>query len=93
MSANFFLFYISGPQGMLRLLLLAMLSDAGDEGVIVVRCGDTERADPADAAFNIARFVARIEYLFVQGHCVNCGYTKVMLEFLKHPIIYTVKGQ
>ncbi len=78
---------------MLHVLLLAMLADAGDESIIMVRSWDTERADLAETAFNLARFIARIEFLFVQGQCVKCGYTKVMLEFLKKPIVYTVRGQ
>ncbi|MCP4240527.1 MAG: hypothetical protein GY772_08180 [bacterium] len=92
LAANFFLLYISGRDGLLRHLLLSMLADAGDESIIVVRSVDTERANPAELAFDIARFVHNIQYLFLEGNCTKHGYTKVMLEFLRTPMIYTVNG-
>jgi hypothetical protein len=92
LRSNYYLLYISGRDGMLRLLLLAMLADAGDEGIIVIRSVDTERANPSEIACDIATFVARIQYLFMEGHCVEHGYTNIMLGFLKRGIIYTVNG-
>lgn len=42
LCADYFLLYISGKEGMRRLLLLAMLTDAGDESAMVLRAHDKE---------------------------------------------------
>ena len=42
LCAEYFLLYISGKEGMQRLLLLAMLTDAGDESAMVLRAQDKE---------------------------------------------------
>lgn len=42
LCAEYFLLYISGKDGMHRLLLLAMLTDAGDESAMVLRAQDKD---------------------------------------------------
>eukprot|EP00974_Lingulodinium_polyedra_P029364 2827646-Lingulodinium_polyedra.AAC.1 len=51
--AEYVILYISGPENIRRLLLLAMLADAGDESAMVLRAQDKELSNPADTAFRI----------------------------------------
>ena len=90
--ANYYLLFISGSEGIKRLLLLAMLADAGDESAMVLRAADKTHSDPADTAFMIESYVRRIQTLFLEGSCLRTGYTQVMMESLKKPIVYVVRG-
>ena len=90
--AEYYILYVSGSEGARRLLLLAMLADAGDESAMVLRAQDKELSNPADTAFWIAAYVRRIQVLFLEGACVRTGFTAVMLQTLKKPIVYTVRG-
>ena len=92
LAAGFFLYYIAGEQGMEVCVLLAMLSDAGDESIQVVRPVDTERESASKLSYIVATFLRNISHLFFDGHCVSQGYTKHMLDTLKTPLVYTVKG-
>ena len=90
--AKYFLLYCSGKEGMRRLLVLAMLADAGDESAMIVRAHDKQHTDPADTAFWIASYIRRVQTLFLEDGCLQTGYTKVMLDRLKDPLVYTVMG-
>ena len=90
--AEYFLFFVSGPQGIKRLLMLGMLADAGDESLLIVRAHDKKKADPAETAFWIASYVRRIQTLFLESECLKLGYTKVMMDTLKTPLVYVVRG-
>ena len=90
--ANYYLLFISGSEGIKRLLLMAMLADAGDESAMVLRAADQTHSDPANAAFWIASYSRRIQILFLEGACLRTGYTKVMLETLRKPMVYVVNG-
>jgi hypothetical protein len=55
---------------------LAMMADAGDETIMLVRLCDCEDFDPATTTHEIAQFRKRIVYLFQQGGCLRTeGYT------------------
>ena len=89
--AEYFLLFCSGPQGIRRLLMLGMLADAADESMLVLRAQDKAMADPADTAFWIASYIRRIQTLFLDGECVNLGFTRVMMNALKEPQVYVVR--
>ena len=68
-----------------KLLLLALLADAGDEATQHLRFFDTERYDASEVARQCAQFQARIDSLFLQGRVLRSGYTRVMLDRLRAP--------
>lgn len=86
--ANVFLRWVD----MSKALLLAMLADAGDEAIQLVRVFDDERADACEIAHVCSQFVRNIKYLFCDAGCVTCGYTKFMLDLLKKPMVYSLQG-
>ena len=57
-----------------RLVILAMLADAGDESLLLLRTVDKELANIQDRAFNVKTFLIRIEYLFIHGNATKHGY-------------------
>ena len=75
-----------------RLVVFGMLGDAGDEAGQFIRFWDTTGYDTADIGVECARFVHHIDWLFVQGHCVNHGFTKYMLDFLSEPRVLPLRG-
>jgi hypothetical protein len=62
-----------------HIVQMGMLADAGDEGMMFTRFCDSETMDPAMLSFEIRKFLHRIRILFIDGHAVHLGYTKVML--------------
>ena len=57
---------------------LAMMADAGDETIMLVRLCDCEDFDPATTTHEIAQFRKRIVYLFQHGGCLRTeGYTRL----------------
>jgi hypothetical protein len=92
LCADYFLLYISGTLGIRRCLMLSMLAEAGDEGMLPVRKSDKEMPDPSDVAFTLDTFVRHVQYLFLEGNCVKHGYVKHMIKRLCRPIVFTVKG-
>ena len=64
----------------------AMMADAADEVIMLVRICDTELADTADLPAEVATFLERVRFLFgTDGGCTQAtGYTKYALEVLKH---------
>ncbi len=73
-----------------RVLQMAMLADAADECMMLLRFFDTEDADPALTSARVSEFMWRIMHLFGEncgGHCLNHeGYTKYTLELLQHVV-------
>ena len=70
----------------------AMMADAADEGVLVVRYHDQEEYDTADSPAQVAHAVDRLVYLFVQRGCLEvAGCTRFALQLLANDIrTYTV---
>lgn len=90
--AEYFLLFVSGTPGIKRLLLLAMLTDAADESMLVLRAQDKKTSNPADTAFWISTYISRIQTLFLEEKCLQLGYTKIMMDELKRPLVYVVRG-
>lgn len=67
------------------LLTIALLADAGDESTIHLRFFDTESYDAAKIGRTCEEFRHRIDYLFVQEHVKQIGFTKHMLAYLRKP--------
>lgn len=60
---------------------LAMMADAGDETIMLVRLCDSEDFDPATSTHEIAEFKKRISYLFRCGGCLRTeGYTLFAIQ-------------
>ena len=71
---------------------LAMLADAADEGMSLTRFCDSESMDVASLSSRISCFLDRVSNLFGPSRaCLSSpGYTKLMIETLKHPITWMV---
>ena len=55
---------------------------------------DTEEADPAQLTFHAQQFISAIRALFGECQCTSIfGYTQVMLDVLRTPIVWTVDGK
>ena len=87
-SAIAFLEYISVE----RLMLFAMLGDAGDEAYQLTVSVESEDFDIANVGSFISSFVAAIDTLFNQRNAIMCGYTKFMTNFLQTPRTFVVRG-
>ena len=87
-SAITFLEYISVE----RLMLFAMLGDAGDEAYQLTVSVESEDFDIANVGSFISSFVAAIDTLFNQRNAIMCGYTKFMTNFLQTPRTFVVRG-
>ena len=76
------------------LLLLAMLADAHDEGLMLVRCFDNSQVDLADLANNLSTFTDHLRCLFDQAMCWTVeGYTSHVLQLLaSHTIAIPAVG-
>eukprot|EP00974_Lingulodinium_polyedra_P036765 3525039-Lingulodinium_polyedra.AAC.1 len=68
-----------------RSLQFAMLADASDEVMAILRFHDRERADTSEIAHVLMLFVRNIMALFFDGKVVNCGMTATMLLHLSNP--------
>ena len=64
------------------MLSLAMMSDAGEETLELVRFLDSTRVPTCDIASECQRFLERVTVLFEKGRCVQCGHTEYMLTLL-----------
>ena len=82
-------FVAASPQNTVQ---LAMLADAADEGMSLTRFCDSESMDVASLSNRISCFLDRISNLFGPNRaCLSSpGYTKLMIETLKHPITWMV---
>ena len=90
--AEYFLMYVSGVQGLRRMLLLGMLADAGDESALLVRARDVDLSDSSELSYLVAAFVRRIQFLFLEGGCLQTGFTQAVLRVLRKPVMYVVRG-
>ena len=65
------------------MLSLAMMTDAGEENLELVRFLDAGRVPTCDIASECQRFLERITVLFENGRCLQCGHTAFMLTLLQ----------
>ena len=73
-------------------LQLAMLADASDQVMLLVRSNDVEVPDPANMAAFVSTFLLEGARLWLEGHCWTFGCTAKMLSLLKHPRTYLIAG-
>jgi hypothetical protein len=59
------------------LLQLALLADAADEGLLLVRQMDSEQFDLASLHATVAGFLARVDFLFKRGGCMAVEHSFV----------------
>ena len=72
---------------------LAMMADAGDEGIAILRKADSEDLDMSTMPDEIAAFLGRVSYLFKEDGCLHVqGYTQVALASVKLPLTIVLKG-
>ena len=74
------------------LLSIAFCADAGDEGMKMIREVDTEKHDTSRVATTLATLVAHMDYLFVQAHAPEYGYTAYLLALLERPRTVWMRG-
>ena len=73
-------------------LQLAMIADASDQVLVLVRSNDTDHPDPAQMASFVQSFLLEGARLWLEGHCWEFGCTASMLRFLKLPRTYLIAG-
>eukprot|EP00969_Alexandrium_andersonii_P071039 3137440-Alexandrium_andersonii.AAC.1 len=72
-----------------KLLLLAMMSDAGDELLQLIRFLDTESHDTARVCVSIQHFLNTCSALFVDREVLGLpGYTRHAMEVLQQPMAF-----
>ncbi len=74
-----------------RALSFAMMADAGDEVLQLVRFLESEQFDKTSLAPQLDEFMHRIQVLFTHGQCVKTGYTKHMLTVLSKSVTVFLK--
>ena len=67
-----------------KYLTLAMLGDASDEGLSLLRFTDSERMDTAEAQEEVGGYEERMNALFLQSKCQHVqGFTKYAINNLQ----------
>ena len=87
-SASSFLQWISDESA----LQMAMLADASDQVLLLVRQHDVDVPDPAQCSSFVQGFILEGTRMWLEGHCWGVGCTRVMLRFLSKPRTYLVAG-
>eukprot|EP00438_Fugacium_kawagutii_P007524 Skav231105 [mRNA] locus=scaffold2525:459335:462529:+ [translate_table: standard] len=67
-----------------RLLLRAMMADACEETIVLLRFGDQNRLEVATLPREIAAWQSRTKLLFVDGKCKDYGFTNFMITELQN---------
>ena len=73
-----------------RYLTLAMLADAFDEAMLLVRLFEQGDYDAAEILSTIQTYVENLDVLFLQKKAKYCGYTRFALELLKTQRVFLV---
>ena len=77
-----------------RLILAAMMADASDECLGLLRFFDTGTYDLADVSFEIQTFMSRLHVLYNEGQVFDAeGYTKHCLLMLEKSRGFVLNGQ
>ncbi len=82
--------FISGEEGIERMVLFGMMCDGGDVVLMLVRFFDTEQTDAVETTDKINDFAAKLDWLFVQGNVVTqeTSYTFMMIKLLEKSAPY-----
>merc|ERR1712024_158783 len=76
------------------LITLALLADAGCECMELLRKFDTEEAQSGLTTSDLQTFLDKIGFLFVEEHIWKIeGHTKLILDWLERPHIFSVHGK
>ena len=78
-SAARFLELVTGEE----LLQLALLADAADEALVLVRMVDVEDVDLSEIPTFVGQFIQRIAALFKEEGALKLGYTRHVLEMME----------
>ena len=73
-------------------LQTAMLADATDEHMGLLRPTDSERSEKEKLLMRVEQFITRVEYLFDHGACFECGYTRFALGQLRKTRMVFIDG-
>ena len=94
-DAGAFIVFVSGDIGMERLVLFAMITDAGEICMVLLRFFDTEAYDAADIVKAINAFIKKLDWAFVCGNITDLetSYTYHMLTLLSRTRTINVKGK
>ena len=76
-----------------RLLLKALMADAAEETMALLRFGDQAFVDVSMLPREVNAWYNRCSRLFDDGECRNHGFTQFMLDALSKPRIVPVSGQ
>ena len=76
-----------------RILQLAMLADAADDGLSLTRFTDENQYDVARLPHELNTFVQNMKMLFVESQCVNMGFTKAAIVLLARSRIFPKDGE
>ena len=87
-----YLTFVSGNEGLQRLLVMGMMADGGDEIFRFLRAWDTEEVDPSATCRLLGNMAQKLDYLFVQGYCRELGFTALVLEDLRRVRTFVVNG-
>jgi hypothetical protein len=68
-----------------RCLQLAMIADAGADGMAFKNFWDSETSDPARSNMEIETFRAKLQALWVDGKCIDMGFTQHVISTFKEP--------
>ena len=75
-----------------KCLQFALLADAADEAMALLRFHDRENCDPSEIAHAVSLFAKSIMTLFIDEMALKCGMTATMLEHLRKPHTILING-
>ena len=75
-----------------KCLQFALLADAADQTMELLRFHDRENCDPSEIAHAVSLFAKSIETLFIDNMALRCGMTATMLVHLKTPHTIVLQG-
>lgn len=70
-----------------QLVQLALLADAGDEGLLLVRAMDHDSLDAAEISTHVTAFIDRITVLFQHRAALQSGYTQHILSLIQQKAV------
>ena len=73
-------------------LQMAMMADASDQVLMLVRSNDTDHPDPAEMSTFISSFLVEGARLWLEDGCWGFGCTAAMLRNLRTPRVYLIAG-
>ena len=75
------------------LLSLAVMADCADETMQFIRFLDTEEHDMSQVQLQVQTMLSRLHYLVIEQHVKDSGYTDHMVQQLRRPRGFLVRGR